>query len=211
MHVRVNTKHMLLAPHRHKHSGFTLIELIVGMLVFAVAMAALTNIFMPQVRKGIDPIWQVRAVTLAQSLSTEIRAKAFDENSGFGGVNGPCGDTLSCTQSAALGPDTVLGVPESRDAYDDVDDYHGMLLQGSDIASSLGISTNFSGLDVYEGFSAAVSVVYDNNADGVNDDDLDADDSLDTGTYTGNRKLITIAVQTPSGDTMYFAMYRDNY
>jgi MSHA pilin protein MshD len=198
---------MKKVPLLAKNKGFTLVELIIGLLVFAVAMASLTNIFLPQVQKGIDPIWQVRAVTLAQSLSNEIRAKAFDENTGFGGISGPCGDTKACTTSSALGPDSG----ESRSAFDDVDDYHGLVLQGSDIANSLGINTSFSGVDVYAGFSARVSVFYDNNQDGINDDDLDQDQTLDSGTLVGQRKLITIEVQTPASESMFFSMFRENY
>ncbi|WP_371193522.1 prepilin-type N-terminal cleavage/methylation domain-containing protein [Glaciecola sp. SC05] len=190
-----------------QHKGFTLIELVIGMLVFAVAMVSLANVFLPQVRKGIDPIWQVRAVTLAQSLTSEIRAKAFDENTGVGGASRACGTTLSCTVSAALGPDSG----ESRSSFDDVDDYHGLLLQGSDIASSLSSATTFAGVDVYAGFSAQISVMYDSNADGINDDDLDQDNNLDSGTLVGPRKLVKIVIQTPAGENMAFSMFRDNY
>lgn len=184
-----------------KYRGFTLIELVIGMLVFAVAMVSLTNVFLPQVKKGIDPIWQVRAVSLAQSLTSEIRAKAFDEHSAVGSISGACGNTVQCTASGALGPDSG----ESRALFDDVDDYHGLILQGSDIASSLGDSASFAGVDVYEGFSAQVSVMYDSNADGINDD------ALNTGTHTGSRKLVRIVIQTPSGENMVFSMFRDNY
>ncbi|WP_395339871.1 type IV pilus modification PilV family protein [Ningiella sp. W23] len=189
------------------NGGFTLIELILGMVVFAVALVALANVFIPQVSKGIDPIWQVRAVTLAQSLSNEIRAKAFDENSSFGTSNAPCNVDTACTQSASLGPDAG----ESRDLFDDVDDYHGLFLDGSDIANSLSMNTRFAGVDVYAGFRAQVSVIYDDNADGINDDDVDADSVLDTGTYQGNKKLIRIEVFTPANESLAFSMYRENY
>jgi MSHA pilin protein MshD len=187
--------------------GFTLIELVVGILVFAIAMVALVNVFAPQIRKGIDPIWQVRAVTLAQSLSSEIRAKSFDENTQFANVGGPCGSSQACTQSGSLGPD----VGETRPFFDDVDDFHGLVLQGSDIANSLGLTTDFSGVDVYSGFSVSISVFYDDNEDGINDDDLDNNGTLDSGVLIGTRKLVQITVQTPSGENMVFAMFRNNY
>lgn len=190
-----------------KYKGFTLIELVVGILVFAIAMVALANVFIPQVKKGIDPIWQARAVTLAQSLASEIRAKAFDENTQFANVGGPCGGIQVCTQSGNLGSDAG----ETRPFFDDVDDFHGLVLQGSDIANSLGSSTDFAGVDVYAGFTASISVFYDDNEDGINDDDLNQDGSLDSGTLIGNRKLIQITIQTPSGENIVFAMFRNNY
>lgn len=187
--------------------GFTLVELIVGILVFAVALLALANVFLPQVRKGIDPIWQARAVTLAQSLTNEIRAKSFDENTPVARTGGLCGGPLACTQSGNFGPDAG----ENRASFDDVDDFDGLVLQGSDIANSLGINTSFGGVDVYAGFIASVSVVYDDNQDGINDDDLDQDNVLDTGTLQGNRKLIQITIQTPANESIVFSMFRTNY
>ena len=56
-----------------------------------------------------------------------------------------------------------------------------------------------------------ISVVYDDNQDGINDDDLDQDNTLDTGTLIGSRKLIQITVQTPAGENIVFSMFRTNY
>jgi len=46
--------------------GFTLVELIVGIVLFSVSLVTVVSVIMPQTRKAIDPIWQVRGVTLAQ-------------------------------------------------------------------------------------------------------------------------------------------------
>jgi hypothetical protein len=54
-------------------------------------------------------------------------------------------------------------------------------------------------------------VVYDNNADGINDDDLNQDGTLDSASLIGDRKLITIIVRTPANEDIVFAMFRDNY
>nr|WP_136251354.1 prepilin-type N-terminal cleavage/methylation domain-containing protein [Ningiella ruwaisensis] len=206
MNVKSSLWARLTLTKRHQ-CGFTLIELIIGILLFAIAMVALANVFIPQLKRGIDPIWQTRAVTLAQSLSNEIHAKAFDENAYSLAESQACGLSVACTTSGALGPD----IGENRSSFDDVDDFHGFSTSGSDIASSLGTSASFAGVDVYEGFSAHVSVFYDDNADGVNDDDADQDGNLDSATLIGTKKLIQIRIDTPAGESLWFSMFRENY
>ena len=100
---------------------------------------------------------------------------------------------------------------QNRDEFDDVDDYNGLTLSGSDIVGFLGGSITFQGLDVYSGYQADISVFYDVNQDGINDDDLDQNGSLDTGTYSANRKHINVTITTPDGEPIVFAAYRDNY
>jgi len=189
--------------------GFTLIELIVGIVIFAVAMVLVVSFLQPQVKKGIDPIWQVRAASLGQSLSNEILAKPFDQNSNQVGGMQRCNDdpaTNPCTQSGALGPDS-----ENRDAFNDVDDYNGFNETGANILNSLGFTTNVGGTNIYAGFTAQVSVFYDQNLDGINDDDVDQDGNLDSGTLVANKKLITVAIITPGGQRIVLSSVKGNF
>ncbi len=195
-----------------KRSGFTLIELVIGIVVFAGAMVMVTSVIMPQTIKGIEPIWQVRAATLAQSIMDNIKSKPFDESIAQSPTREPCGITgitAPCTESASLGAD----LSETIDTFDDIDDFHGLTLTGSDIANlgGLTISTNPDVQSSFNGFSAVVSVFYDDNQDGINDDDLDKDGSLDTGAYRGTTKLINVIVITPNGENIPFALYRSNF
>lgn len=184
--------------------GFTLVELIVGIVLFSVSLVTVVSVIMPQTRKAIDPIWQVRGVTLAQSLLTEISAKAFDESSISSAGREACNHTLACTESSALGPDTG----EARNTFDDIDDYNGLRLIGADISNASQSAVN---TDLFLGFEAQVSVFYDDNSDGINDDDLDQDGNLDSGVLVGNRKLIKVSVFTPDGAELPFASYRSNF
>ncbi len=189
--------------------GFTLIELIVGIVIFAVAMVLVVSFLQPQVKKGIDPIWQVRAASLGQSLSNEILAKSFDQNSNQVGGMQRCNDdpaTNPCTQSGALGPDA-----ENRQAFNDVDDYNGFNETGANILNSLGFTTNVDGVNIYAGFTAQVAVFYDQNLDGLNDDDVDQDGNLDTGTLVANKKLITVSIITPGGERIVITSVKGNF
>ncbi len=191
---------------RQKNAGFTLVEIVIGMVLFSIALVSLTNVFVPQAKRGIDPIWQLRAVMLGQSLLSEIEAKAFDEFSDLAGGTSRCNEGVSCTASGALGAEEV-----SRDDFDDVDDFNGLRLSDSDIVGLLGGSLTFQGNDIYRGFSASVDVFYDDNLDGINDDDLDQNGTLDKGSLVANRKLIRISVNTPGDQNIAFTAVKDNF
>ncbi|WJG09712.1 type II secretion system protein [Aliiglaciecola sp. LCG003] len=205
MHV---TKHLYRLG---QSKGFTLIEMVIGMLVLAIVFALMTSLIFPQAGRSVDPIMQVRATELANSLLREISAKAFDETSTTG-IR--CNDDLNqdgefdsddneaaCTAAANFGPEG-----ETRNAiesnFDDVDDYHGLSQgRGQDdpiILNSLGESIEIDGQNLYAGFNFQVTVVYDGNLDGVTDSNQSA-------------KLITVTVGTPSLETLVFSTYRSNY
>ncbi|WP_340676979.1 type II secretion system protein [Paraglaciecola sp.] len=183
-------------------SGFTLIELVIGIMVFAIAISLFLSLIVPQARRSVDPMLQVRASELAQSLMSEIASKAFDENSSRHGGTSRCNENSNnCTVSRLLGED--LG--ESRNTYNDVDDYNGLNESGAIIQNSLGASISLDGSLLYEGFSAQVSVYYDDDMDGI-------DDAITGGPNNiGNTKLIRITVTTPTGENIIFSSYRSNY
>lgn len=191
----------------HYQQGFTLIEMIVGIVVFAVALTLVTTLIFPQAGRSVDPIMQVRATELAATLMREITSKPFDER-GDGSIR--CNDDLNndgdfedsgestCTTAAALGPDPGEFRNETATDYDDVDDYNILSASGGEIRNSLGEPLQLSGQNIYEGFSYSVSVTYDGNFDGIPDNIQSA-------------KLIRIDITTPGGETLEFATYRSNY
>ncbi|MDT0595647.1 type IV pilus modification PilV family protein [Glaciecola petra] len=187
--------------------GFTLIEIVVGIVLFSIAMVFISSIILPQAKRGVDPIWQVRSVTLAQSILNEITSKAFDENTIVNGTQSACNFLVDCSTSSQLGPDSG----EVRNLFDDIDDYNGLELTGADIANSAGLSYSSDVSDLFLGFQASVSVFYDANTDGINDDDLDQDGNLDSGTLIAEQKRIVVNVTTPGGEVIVFSTYRYNF
>ncbi|MGS2721190.1 type IV pilus modification PilV family protein [Paraglaciecola aestuariivivens] len=172
--------------------GFTLIELVIGIIVFSIALSLFTSLIVPQAIRSVDPIFQVRAAELAQSLMSEISGKSFDEKSDRTGGSSLC--DASCIGTINLGPDG-----ESRESFDDVDDYHGLTESDSSIKNALNQNIEITDGHLYQGFSVAVSVVYDANMDGVAD------------TVVGNTKLITVTVTTPNDEQIIFSSFRSNY
>jgi MSHA pilin protein MshD len=179
--------------HANKRSGFTLIELVIGIVVFSIALTLFTSLIVPQAIRSVDPIFQVRAAELGQSLINEITSKSFDEKSDRTGGATICDAT--CIGSINLGPDSG----ESRANFDDVDDYDGLNVSDGNIKNSLNETTILNGNNIYQGFSLNVSVVYDAAMDGTAD------------TVAGNTKLITVTVTTPNDEDIIFSSFRSNY
>lgn len=95
--------------------GFTLVEVIVFIVVIAIAMGALLAVFNTTVIQTVDPIVRIKALEKGQALMDEILARKFAENTPTGGVPA-CGSLaagVACTPIAADGD------------FDDVGDYHG--------------------------------------------------------------------------------------
>ena len=205
------TKINLTRRNNIRQLGFTLIEMIVGIVIFAVALTLVTTLIFPQAGRSVDPIMQVRATELAATLLREITAKKFDEN-GTGSIR--CNDDLNddgdftdtgestCTAAIDLGPESGESRTTTASNFDDVDDYNG-LLQGagqtdSVIRNSLGEVLIVDSQTLYAGFSVSVSVIYDGNLDGIADTDQTS-------------KLVTVSITTPGQETLQFSTYRSNY
>jgi MSHA pilin protein MshD len=178
----------------NKTSGFTLIELVIGIVVFSIALVLFTSLIVPQAIRSVDPIFQVRATELGQSLMNEITSKSFDEKSDRTGGGTLC-DATTCTGTTHLGLDDS----ETRTSYNDVDDYDGLNVSDGNIKNSLNETTILNGSNLYQGFSLNVSVVYDEDMDGTAD------------TVVGNTKLITVTVTTPNDEDIIFSSFRSNY
>lgn len=188
----------------NKAKGFTLIELVIGMVVFSIALVLFTSLIVPQAIRSVDPIFQVRATELGQSLINEIVSKSFDEASDRVGGSVLCSSTVAplCTTSNNLGAEEGA---VNRENFDDVDDYNNLSESDENIKNTLNESVTLDGVNLYQGFSAAVVVIYDDNMDGI-------DDAIDGGGgYIGKTKLVTVTITTPNGEEIIFSTFRSNY
>lgn len=162
--------------------GFTLVEIIIALAVFAVALTAIVVAFNPSVTGASNPVLQVRAAELGQAYLEEILGKRFDENTPTGAQT-RCGDGVAPACSAALGAEG-----ETRANYDDVDDYNGLSETPTD---PLGVTK-----DRYSGFTVNVSVSYDGASLGLNNSDA---------------KRIDVSVQRAGSPTYNFSVYKTNF
>ena len=183
-----------------KHSGFTLIEIIVGIVVLSITYAIFNSLIYPLASQSAAQVHQIRAAELGQSMVNEILGKAFDENSDMSGGEERCGEISAepCTVSAELGVDTDDdGFDEQRADFNDVDDYDSIDFD-DEILNSQGGSLS----DIYTGFSMNVTVIYDSDYNGSYDAGVDDEKTA---------KLITITVRSPQDDDYIFSVYRVNF
>ncbi|QHS15112.1 prepilin-type N-terminal cleavage/methylation domain-containing protein [Shewanella sp. Arc9-LZ] len=171
--------HRLSQPTR----GFTLIELVIGMMVIGIAIVMLTSMLFPQADRAASTLQRVRSAELAHSVMNEIWGKRYDQNTNpNGGVpacNAPIG--IACTAASALGLDG-----ESRDMFNDVDDYNGLDEDDNMLDSSQ------TYVQAYPRYQLQVTVAY-----------------LDSATKA--QKLITVDVTTPANEVITYQAVRSNY
>ncbi|GIU43651.1 MSHA biogenesis protein MshD [Shewanella algidipiscicola] len=175
---------------QHRMQGFTLIELVVGMLVLGIALVMLSTMLFPQADRAAETLHRVRSAELAHSLLNEIWGKRYDQNTNPNGGVPACGAAArsdlglpagdACTDEVDFG---AAGL--ARNAYRDVDDYHG-LTQSSQMLNS---SRTYA--EEYLNYQLSVSVTYP---------------------YSDkNSKLVTINVTTPNGEVITYNALRSNY
>ncbi|MBU1620543.1 MAG: prepilin-type N-terminal cleavage/methylation domain-containing protein [Gammaproteobacteria bacterium] len=185
-----------------QQAGFTLVELVIGMVVLAIALTVITGVLGPLYQRSTDPWHQVRAAELGHSFMNEIMARSFDEQSDRADGSYRC-DALTeptpvtpwpCTEVNNFGPDAG----ETRISFNDVDDFHNFSASGDAITNIL--ANPLTGL--YNNYQVAVNVAYDGNFNGVMNE-VDPAERL--------AKRILVSVTTPSGEVIQFAAYRSNW
>jgi MSHA pilin protein MshD len=122
-------------PQTNRQGGFTLMEVIVFIVVVAIAMGALLAVFNESVVNSVDPAVRIKALEKAQATLDEILARKFDENTPTGGVP-------ACDSPAGL---PCSGISPEGD-FDDVGDYHGYV-DNSDSRFPLSVSVSQAGSD----------------------------------------------------------------
>ena len=89
-----------------RQAGTTLIELVIAIVIISIAVSAVLMVFSMLVGYSADPMIRYQAVAIAEAYLEEISLKAFADPGGGDGE-------------------------ASRDLYDDVDDYHGLVNVGA--------------------------------------------------------------------------------
>ena len=168
--------------------GFTLLELVFGIVVMSTVLLIMTGALFPQAERSTDPWFQVRSAELAQSMMNEILARRFDENSLVIG-NLRCGEIGAgdCATETELTDCDTTEEGTEREFYDDVDDFNCLDLTGNDITDIEGNELT----NVYKQFQVTVTVNYD-------------------ATYT-DAKLITVTVTPPHGADVIYSSLKANY
>lgn len=131
-----------LPVHRKCVNGFTLLELVIGIVVFTISLTVVLSLIVPQAEQTAEPFRQVKAAKLGQSLMNDILSRSYDENSDRSPPFETCNAKGNC--STTLGPGEA-----NEDDYDDVDDYNGYTV--NDVGGN------------YSSFGFTVTVDYDSD------------------------------------------------
>lgn len=204
-------------PSPEPSRGFTLIELIVGIVLLSVALTGILGLLVNQAPQAVDPVQQVRAAQLAQRILSEALQTSFDEHSDHNGGRFRCGETVgtppvtypACTAMASYGPDGGEARPYQ---FNDVDDYQTSAICARGLASCDGdwVPANYfsthskqaSDESEYLNFWVRSRVTADN---------LGQVPPTCTNSIPCVGKRVELWVRLPDGSEVDFALYRGNY
>lgn len=116
---------------RH-HTGFTLIELIVFIVIVSVALTGVLTVFNITTRHSADPILRKQALAIAEALLEEVMLQPFTYCDPDDATAATATSSADCTTTVeAMGPDVnPNGTTETRgsvtDPFDNVNDYNGL-------------------------------------------------------------------------------------
>jgi MSHA pilin protein MshD len=174
--------------------GFTLVELVIGIVVLATAMMVMNTMLISQSKDALEPLYRLRASQLGQSIMHNVLSRAYDENSDHNGGLYRCGEDwealtppaeVGCTLDADYGPDGTS--EDSHPNFNDVDDF---------ITNGFVPAVNYG--DVVGGDLASQYNNYAVNIEAV----IVVDD---------NNKRVSVTIQTPSGEEIRFSALKGNY
>jgi MSHA pilin protein MshD len=127
---------------KHGERGFSLIEIVIFLVVFAIGIAGTVTLYGQLTKASVDPVVRKQALALAESMMEEVMLRGFtycdpnDPNvqtaTAADGAPGNCTTLLE-----AIGPEpgeTRYATPR----FDNVNDYHGFSMAGVNILDITG-------------------------------------------------------------------------
>lgn len=200
--------------------GLNLIEVIIFILILSIALGAIISVYIYTTRYSADTTITLKTVELSQALMDEVLSKKYDEKTPAGGacvgISSPatnCNSTLGFT---AFGVDAG----ESRNRFDDIDDYHDTAYCGANVTTNntscsgaCNTLVDETGTDIsadYAGFSVCIKVSYAGTE--INNFSL-----LDTTTNTpatipsNDAKRIDLIIIDPLNSRLTFTAYKTNF
>ena len=204
-------------------SGLSLIEVIIFILILSIALGAIISVYIYTTRHSANTILTLKTVELSQALMDEILSKSYDENTPVGGgcVDGYA--STSCTSGnaaqAALATGFGINAGESRNRFDDIDDYHALAYCGDGVttadldAKCGGICSTLideTGTDIsaeYAGYSVCINVSFAGNE--MNS--VTTASGTKVNVNNNDAKRIDLVVQDPLASRLIYSTYKTNY
>nr|WP_159063737.1 prepilin-type N-terminal cleavage/methylation domain-containing protein [Thaumasiovibrio occultus] len=192
--------------------GVTLVELVIAIVLLALAMTGLSQFLFPQIASSATPYYQTRAAALGQAVMSEILTRQFDQRSDPFSIE-RCNPSASeaalrCTAPNALKADSGETAANTN-SFNDVDDYNVTSPQGScwgdnslcqgQVDGPITALLPGSPANEYANFAVTIRVVYDGQRNGS------------VQTQQSNHKRVMVEVLTSQYGNYQFTAYRSNY
>ena len=192
--------------------GFTLLELVIGIVLLSLALVLLLSLFLPMMSYQSQPIYQVRAAVLGQSMLDETLSRSFDENSDrrggaqslsyCGAVSGTESSLGDCTSVANYGLDAAEGGSRDFTLYNDVDDFDNFCasksgrspLTGDEVAAKLDLDSSLYAYYLVSICVTSAPEIVPGSGGGVD-----------------VAKRVVVTVTQPNGEPLSLISYRSNY
>jgi len=180
---------------RGNKRGFTLVELVVGIVVLAVAMMIMTTMLVSQSQDALEPLYRLRASQLGQGIMQNILVRSYDEESDHNGGLYRCGEIWQPANtiqacSTELGTDSLAEKDAGHQNFNDVDDFI------TDTSVDNGFESAVSYGDVIGG---DLATQYTNYAVKVEVELL------------ASGKKVAVVIRTPSAEEIRFTALKGNY
>ena len=208
------------------NAGISLIEMIIFILVVAVAFTGIMMATLNTTLHSADSMIRLRTVELSQSFLEEVYLKAYDHSSPNGGgcVKFSNAANTKCTSSVTPTSDpdaaTPLGAEEgqtNRINFNDVDDYHDLAYCGGGVTATLPPCTqaclpltNQSGTNIasdYGGFSVCMRVSYA----GGELNNISPTSGAKVDVLSNDAKRIDLHIKDPIDSVLKFSVYKANF
>ncbi|RME36079.1 MAG: type II secretion system protein [Gammaproteobacteria bacterium] len=117
---------------RTPQRGVTLVELVVSITIFAIALLAILTFMATSIGRSADPMVQEQASAIARAYLEEVSRSSFCDPSYDPDGDPATGCPVECTTSVCAGGcGGPIGGAETRSTYDDICDYDGLVDNGA--------------------------------------------------------------------------------
>ncbi|MBY6187263.1 type II secretion system GspH family protein [Marinobacter hydrocarbonoclasticus] len=165
--------------------GFTLIEMVVGMVVLAIALVLMATLLFPLAERSSMGVQRAKTAQLGQAVLAELAGRRLDVATPLGG--GPVATLTCCADNAAVCASAATD-PNDPGSWELLDRFDGFS----------GAADRLLGGELYNGFSLAIAVRCQSAG------------ALGT-PWPGGAKLTEVTVTSPTGESMAFAQLRGNF
>ncbi|MDA7746400.1 prepilin-type N-terminal cleavage/methylation domain-containing protein [Psychromonas sp.] len=196
--------------YRQFQGGFTLIELVIGIVVLAVALLAMSTMLISQSKDALEPIHRMRASQIGQNILQNILSRAYDQNSDHAGGLYRCGEVWGDSNlwyDSANNIWTSSGTPTAVNCT--IEANYGIDVADGEVT---GEHQNFNDVDDFIESSFISAVTYGNVLGEESPSQLQNYlIKIDVVPYGVSLKEISVTVKTPTDEDIIFSALKGNY